>query len=215
MYRNKVSTPKQETFLTSGRVKQKQRTRRALVDAARELARQGRPVTITEAADVAQVSPATAYRYFSSPEELLGEIALASAAQFIEDLPDTPSARLTTVIDRVCDAQFSDQVVWRTSVMASLQRWLAQAASTDDLVPVRAGARLDITRAVLEPLEAQLAPDVLRKLTMALVLVYGAEAMISSFDVARLQPEEARSVMQWAASALLATALRESGAAAQ
>jgi AcrR family transcriptional regulator len=44
---------------------QKQRTRQALV-AAKALVANGRPVTIADVAEAAQVSVATAYRYFSN-----------------------------------------------------------------------------------------------------------------------------------------------------
>ena len=50
--------------LNGGRVNQKMRTRRALIEAARELVRQGERPTVAKAAKLALVSDATAYRYF-------------------------------------------------------------------------------------------------------------------------------------------------------
>jgi hypothetical protein len=49
----------------------------------------------------------------------------------------------------------------------------------------------------------------LRRLRYALCLVYGAEALIVTRDVARLEPEEATEIMCWAARALIAQALAE------
>ncbi|MEV0909422.1 hypothetical protein [Streptomyces hokutonensis] len=62
------------------------RTRRALTEAAVALIREGRTVTIAEAAEAADVSLATAYRYFSSPQELLqGTQLLVRALDFTAD----------------------------------------------------------------------------------------------------------------------------------
>src|SRR6516164_10516299 len=56
-----------------GRANQKTRTRRAIVDACRELVRTGSDVTMPEVANLALVSEATAYRYFPDLVSLLGE----------------------------------------------------------------------------------------------------------------------------------------------
>ena len=59
--------------MTGGRVNQKARTRAAILDAAIEILREGREPTVPEAAERARVSPATAYRYFTSAEDLQDE----------------------------------------------------------------------------------------------------------------------------------------------
>src|SRR5579875_3547975 len=56
-----------------GRVNQKQRTRRAIVDAAKRLASSGAEVTMPVVAREALVSEATAYRYFPDLASLLRE----------------------------------------------------------------------------------------------------------------------------------------------
>jgi AcrR family transcriptional regulator len=69
---------------------QKQRTRQALV-AAKALVANGRPVTIADVAEAAQVSVATAYRYFSNPNDLVLEAATPRVPQIMADLPDDPA----------------------------------------------------------------------------------------------------------------------------
>src|ERR1700677_1680384 len=64
---------------------QKERTRRAIVEACLELIRRGQPVTMPEVAKAALVSEATAYRYFPDLASLLSK-ALA------EDWPDPTEA---------------------------------------------------------------------------------------------------------------------------
>src|SRR5215467_10308691 len=56
-----------------GRANQKMRTRRAIVDACRDLVRTGAEVTMPEVAKLALVSEATAYRYFPDLTSLLSE----------------------------------------------------------------------------------------------------------------------------------------------
>src|ERR1700759_3541355 len=59
--------------VTRGRANQKTRTRRAIIDACRELVRTGSDVTMPEVARRALVSEATAYRYFPDLTSLLAE----------------------------------------------------------------------------------------------------------------------------------------------
>ena len=57
----------------SGRERQKERTRRAIVAAARELTRSGAEVTMPRVAERAMVSEATMYRYFPDLTALIQE----------------------------------------------------------------------------------------------------------------------------------------------
>src|SRR5947209_5555161 len=63
----------EERWSTSGRANQKRRTHNAIVQAAVELMRTGREVTMLEVAKAALVSEATAYRYFPDLVSLLRE----------------------------------------------------------------------------------------------------------------------------------------------
>ncbi|SNX58315.1 hypothetical protein SAMN06272735_2805 [Streptomyces sp. TLI_55] len=200
--------------VSEGRRNQKLRTRRALVDAAVTLVREGRPVTIADAAEVAQVSVATAYRYFSHPRDLLRETqSTALGFEALADLPDDPAERVDQLVSRVADLQLGDEAVWRAVLRSSLERWTPSDAGApedaDDSTPIRNRFRLDLSRTALEPLAGTLPPDLHRRLLMAVTLVYGVEALITTRDVCELDPAEAKDVMRWAAGALLEAALRE------
>src|SRR5580658_11340540 len=56
-----------------GRVNQRTRTRRAIIEAARELVQTGSDVTMPEVAKLALVSEATAYRYYPDLVSLMSE----------------------------------------------------------------------------------------------------------------------------------------------
>src|SRR5882724_11345026 len=59
------------SYEQTGRKRQKARTRSALVNAARELLASGVSATVEEAAEAAEISRATAYRYFPNQRALL------------------------------------------------------------------------------------------------------------------------------------------------
>src|SRR5258708_38670738 len=68
----------------NGRYKQKRRTRTAVLTAARELIRQGKIPSVADAADAADVSRRTAYRYFPTQEQLLTEAQLEGGRASID-----------------------------------------------------------------------------------------------------------------------------------
>ncbi len=193
----------------AGRANQKQRTRQALVEAARTLLGRGQEVTITAAAQVALVSPATAYRYFSQPHELVLETGFGGAAEVITDLPDDPAARLDEAVRRLAEVQFHDEAFWRARLRAGLELAREQALDPKDDRPLRHGGRRQITQHALAGLEDTLGPELHRRLSMAVMLIYGPEALVSARDVCGLEPKEAIEVMRWAAQALLQAATTE------
>src|SRR2546427_6290460 len=89
------------SYELSGRTRQKQRTRGALVAAARELVTRGKTPTVDAAATIASISRTTAYRYFPNQRALL--VAAHPEIEARSLLPpdvsaDDPVARLDAVI---------------------------------------------------------------------------------------------------------------------
>src|SRR5471030_3078435 len=97
----------------AGRANQKLRTRNAIVQAAAELSRTGREVTMPEVARAALVSEATAYRYFPDlvsllreaiggqlPAEGEGLAAVADSDDPVERIADATEFLLRHVLDR-------------------------------------------------------------------------------------------------------------------
>jgi AcrR family transcriptional regulator len=198
------------------RSRQKARTHRAIVDAAAVMIRQGQQPTVAQAAEAAGVHRATAYRYFPTPESLLVEATLSATgppvAELVEDVPvDDPFALLDVVVRGVSGAAFREEALFRQAVRSSIDRWFARARDGAAGEMVRRTRRFDYLEPVLAAVAGQLDDDQLRRLQMALALVFGAEAVIVTRDVCRLEVGEATEVMAWAAATLLRGALDDAG----
>lgn len=200
------------------RANQKERTRRALVDAAAELLRRGAPPTVAEAAEHARVSRATAYRYFPTQESLLVEISQVSPAAapieewlaaMVEDA--APDERLHELSVRANRMVLAEQVLMRTGLRVYLDTWLESQRSGAAAPSVREGRRMRWLDEALAPVRAQLRPAQWKRLRAALALTLGVEAMVVMKDVCHATDEEALATLEWAARALLRAGLDEAG----
>jgi AcrR family transcriptional regulator len=204
---------------SGGRSNQKARTRAALLQAAEELVAEGRPPSVPEAAERALVSVATAYRYFSSAEELWWEASevavryaesLAEAEQRIEAAGPDLKARLEALIRVTSFAMLENQVPYRQIARNSLEQWFRQVdGPEDDRAPVRLGRRNAQIRNVITPLEGQIPKKDLDRIAHALGLIVGTEAMISLIDAVGLEVPEAKETLLDASRWLLTGALTE------
>src|SRR5438034_11699722 len=88
-----------------GRIRQKARTRSALLDAARQLLAEGATPTVERAADRAQVSRTTAYRYFPNHRSLIAATYpdLESSSLLGENPPSDATSRLELVMARITE----------------------------------------------------------------------------------------------------------------
>ncbi len=207
--------------MTDGRVNQKARTRDAIVGAAVELLREHRAVTIPAAADAARVSQATAYRYFSSAEDLAQEAGLElldvvstldAVAERIHAAGDDVYDRLEAVIRSLGWTMLTEQLPFRQAAKTALDRWFEQQQDvSQDPMPVRTGRRDKLTRRVLEPVKSLLTKADHERLVAALNVGWGTEAMISLIDIDQLAPDEALEVMLVTCRWILAGALADAG----
>lgn len=220
-YYYEMTLSRQEVSRNSpGRVNQKARTRTALLQAATDLVREGRPPSMPEAADRALVSVATAYRYFSSAEDLWweatnaafgdGAAAAQQAAEQIEAAGNDPQARLEALIRNIGFRMLDDQIPYRRIAKSALDQWFRQGdVPPAERVPIRQGRRNEQIRKVVAPLTGRLSSKEIDRIAHALGIVIGSEAMISLIDAVGLDVPAAKQTLLDAARWLLAGALTE------
>lgn len=184
----------------TGRTRQKARTRAAIVQAARELLAEGVAPTVEQAADAAEVSRTTAYRYFPNQRALLVATFPEIAAESLlpEPAPPEPRARFQAVVDALADRVVEHEPELRAQLRLSLE---SDGANPREL-PFRAGRAIGWIEDALAPLRRRMGDDELRRLALATRCAVGIEALIWLTDVAGLSREEAIEVMRWSARAL-------------
>ena len=207
-----------------GRINQKRRKRAAVLEAAKRRLREGQTPSVAEVADAARGSRDTAYRYFPTQEYLLSEAALDSAGADIDQLfagaqpSDDPAVRLDTLVRALQQVTLEQEATFRTLLRLSLEahavRGQKPAAAEEQL---RGGRRIGWIEEALAPLGSSFEKDpaIFRRLSAALSLCMGIEALVVLQDVCGLQAAEAVEVSRRAAHALLEAGLRGASASSQ
>jgi AcrR family transcriptional regulator len=199
-----------------GRVRQRQRTLTTLLDAAVEMIGEGRTPTIAEVAERAEISRATAYRYFASQDAMLMEAVLHGA---VPDIPQALSSagaagdveeRLALVVRIVNRWVTERESGFRAYLRQSLDPNLSDASADGDdgsPGPRRGGRRIAWIEEALAPVRAEMDPERFRDLAGALSLFLGIETKIVLKDIWEMDDAEAERVALWATRALLREAL--------
>ena len=189
----------------SGRTRQKQRTRSALVASARDLVAQGgRPPTVAEAAEAASVSRTTAYRYFPTQHSLLlaAHPEIDAASMLPLDIGDDPEVRLETAVRGFLAMVTDTESQQRTMLRLSLE---ADAATQE--LPLRQGRAIAWFTEALTPLAPRLGENAVRQVAVAVRAVAGIESLVWLVDVGGMSRDEAVEQMVWSAVAVLRRAL--------
>ena len=194
-----------------GRTRQKERTRGALIAAARDLVAQGRTPTVEDAAAAASISRTTAYRYFPNQAALLVAAHPETEARSLlpEDAAEDPAARLDAVIDEFTRVIVDTEAQQRTMLRLSLD---PDAMAREPLL-LRQGRAIGWIQEALASLRDRMSDAELRRLVLAVRSATGIEALVWLTDIAGLSRPEAVELMRWSARALLRSALADSGIA--
>jgi AcrR family transcriptional regulator len=197
-----MSIPYEET----GRTRQKARTRKALVDAARELIAEGVSPSVEQVADRADISRTTAYRYFPSQRSLLAAAYPVIEAKSLlgADPPEDPSARLQIATRALLAQVLENEQPLRTMWQLSLD----SPAAPEQLL-LRRGRAIGWIEDALAPLRGRLTDARLRRLAISIRAAAGIEPLVWLTDIAGLSREEAVDLMCGTADALLQAALSE------
>ena len=187
------------------RINQKRRTRSELLRAARDLTAQGAHPSVAEAADHAGISRATAYRYFSTPDDMIREAVLDAVATAVRVEPQVADAPARTVDERL--QHLVGQVFEMVRDNETMFRALLASTVTGRSKVKRGARRVGWLTEALEPLRPQLPPAQFQRLVYGLSLMTGIETLVVLKDVCGLETAEAQVVTLWTAKTLLAGVL--------
>ncbi len=189
----------------AGRTAQKQRTRGALVDAARHLLAGGTVPTVEAAAVAASISRTTAYRYFPSQ----GALLLAAHPELTPDslLPRDAPAEAADRVDRVVAELVEMTVHAEPQLRAILRHSLAPDPAERGDLTLRRGRAIEWIQEALNAPGVHLSAAERRRLAIAIRSATGIESLVWLTDVAGLERRQAMDIQRWSARAMVRAAL--------
>jgi AcrR family transcriptional regulator len=192
--------------------------RKALLDAAVELAGRGIIPSVSEVAEAANVSRATAYRYFPSQSVLVQSMvtdALGPIQQWNSESNDAEE-RVGRLIHFGYQRMDAREASMRAALRLGLDQWARTRAGTLGGEPrIVRGNRIRLLRLALAPLKRELPKKQFERLVQSLAVVFGTEAMVVLKDMFGLDGEATADVAEWMARVLVNAAINEATSAAR
>jgi len=189
------------------------RMKKVMLDTAMELMERGLIPSVSEVAEAAGVSRATAYRYFPSQaamiQEAVGE-ALGPILNWHSDTADVEE-RVAELIGFAYPRLETYETTLRAALQLAIAQWAQQQAGTlGEEPPIVRGHRKQLLAEALAPLKGAMRRSAFDRLTQSLSLIFGTEALVVLKDIWGLDGNEARRTAVWAANALVRAAIAES-----
>ena len=194
----------------ANRVAQRNRTRRAIVDAAKRLIAAGATPSMAQIAKAAEVSRRTLYMYFPRLEQLLIDATLGALS---ENAMDRVAADLSSK-DPAERAEQLSRAMSRDSVgTMQLGRTLIRLTVEGDEPgsggPRRGYRRVQWIEKALAPARDKLTAKQFERLVSALCVLVGWEPLITLKDTRGLNEKEAEEILAFAVRAVVERALRD------
>ena len=181
------------------------RTRRLLIDTAMSMYEQGAFPSITEVANAAQLSRATAYRYFPTQSALVSTMVDESLGPILAWQPTQPDARqrIAELLSFAYPRMLQHEGVLRAALHLSLQQWADNRSNPNNEEKLIRGNRKRLLKLAVEPLEGKLPPEALQRVIHAFSLIYGSEVFMVLKDIWHLDDAGIQDVTQWMGKAIL------------
>jgi AcrR family transcriptional regulator len=190
------------------------RTARLLLATAIDLMQKGLTPSVSEVAEAADVSRATAYRYFPSQAAMVHAVVDAGLGPILSWSSKSTDAerRVANLIDTAMPRIEAFEATFKAALRLSLEQWSRRQAGTlADEAEFRRGHRIEILDKALEPLRGNLSKRRYDRLHRALSLLFGVEVLIVLKDIWGLDAREAFSVSRWASTTLIRASLEDGG----
>ena len=188
------------------------RTRRLLVQTAMELVERGHVPSVSEVAEAAAVSRATAYRYLPTQSRLIATIMDFSLGPAVRSWTSSSAdglARLHDLFDKTYPRFKEFEPQMRVALQLALEHEALDRAGLLKEAPYRRGFRRAILENAARPLEKVLGKARFHRLILALSVIYGIEPYVVLKDIWGLESRDVEKVSRWMADALIGAALAE------
>lgn len=186
-----------------------------MLQTAIEMMQGGITPSVSELAEAAEVSRATAYRYFPSQAALVHAVvdeALGPILDWQSDLED-PGERVADLISSSLPRILEFEATFRAALRMSLEQWSRGRANTlGDEPRFERGHRIELLRSAIAPLAGHLSEGEADRLAKALSLIFGLELIIVLKDMWGADDAEMQEVAVWAAQSLVRASLAQAGA---
>ena len=170
--------------------------------------------SVTDVAEAAEVSRATAYRYFPTQAALVQaavDEALGPILGWRSDDPDA-EARIEGLLAFAYPRLDEYEATLRAALLQAMDQWSRRRAGTlGDEAPIVRGNRKAVLGNALAPLRGTIGAAEFDRLRQALSLIFGTEAFVVLKDIWGLDGAGARDVALWSAHALVRAAVAEAG----
>jgi AcrR family transcriptional regulator len=194
----------------SGRVAQRNRTRRTIVDATMQLVAAGATPSMAEIAQAAQVSRRTLYMYFPTLEQLLIDATLGALTRdtidpvLIESASNDPADRVEKLSRALNSHSAESMRLGRALIRLTIEGDEPSAGG-----PRRGYRRVQWIEQALAPAREMLTRQEFDRVVSALCVLIGWEPMITLKDVRCLDQKQVDEVLAFAVRAVVEKALRD------
>ena len=188
------------------------RTMNLMLETACRLMQEGETPSVSEVAEAAGVSRATAYRYFPSQAALVQAVVDEALGPILEwkSVSTDADARVTDLLSSSMPRILEYEATFKAALKLSLDQWAQRQAGTLGAEPpFKRGHRVDLLQSAIAPLRKTLPRKAFARLAKALSLTYGLEVLIILKDLWGLEADEMQEVAVWAGRALVKTAIAE------
>lgn len=185
--------------------KAQQKTRQRLIETAMNMSEQGVLPTLTEVANAAELSRATAYRYFPTQSDLVAAMVKESLGPILDWKPSHPGSRerISELLSFAYPRLLEHEGVLRAALQLSLQQWAEQRRQPQSKERLVRGNRKKVLELAVEPLKDTLSPEHLQRVLYAFSIIYGSEVLMVMKDIWHAGDEQIQDVTQWMAKAIL------------
>ncbi|CAM3762271.1 TetR/AcrR family transcriptional regulator [Bordetella sputigena] len=187
------------------------RTWKLLMEAASSLIEEGHTPTVAEVAKRAQVSRATAYRYFPTRSRLITamvDTALGPVRSWSSSQSDG-RARITELFESTFIRFKEFEPHMRAAAQLALEHQALERAGILEEEPYRRGHRIRILAHAVEPFRTRVPAKAIDRLQKALSIIYGIEPHIILKDIWGAKNKEVEAIVFWMVEALIEASLKE------